>query len=91
MRFSYTSRDEKHFVVLLHLHEEQDLSFLLRVLYYWEQRNLTKEQLNAKYPKTLQEYNELQEKSSIKDKQKKKLIGKTRYKKFMDDIKQLKN
>jgi len=56
------SKDQQ-FVVIMHLHHEEDLSFLLSVLYYWEDLYPS---FTKSYPKTLKEYLDKREKEKEK-------------------------
>ena len=63
---------EKHktYSVLVHLGNEEDLSFLLRVLYYWENKYPS---FTSKHPKTPEEYAKYKEYLSKKEADKAKL------------------
>ena len=67
----YTRPSKKEdFVVLLHLSEEQDLSFLLKVLYFQDEKSmkdLTAEQRAEKYPTTWDGYMKLKALKAAQD------------------------
>jgi len=48
----------KNYTVLVHLANEEDLSFLLKVLYHWEEKYPT---FTLKHPKTVEEYHKFKE------------------------------
>jgi len=48
-----SKEENTHYIVLAHLNEEEDISFLIKVLYYWEELNPT---FSKNQPKTIEEY-----------------------------------
>lgn len=57
---------EKRYRVIIHLCQEEEISILLKVLYWWEELYPGK----SKYPQTLQEYIEMREREKKREEQK---------------------
>ena len=53
---------DKKYRVIIHLSQEEEISILLKVLYFWEELYPTK-----KYPQTLQEYIDTREKEKKRE------------------------
>jgi len=55
---------ERTYVVIAHLSEEEDISFLVKVLYYWE---MLYPQFSHKYPQTVEQYKVYKEQKEKKE------------------------
>lgn len=53
--------------MLAHLTEEEDITFLLKVLYYWEEMY---PRFTSKQPKTVEQYKAFKEKQALKEQNK---------------------
>ena len=58
------AKEKKKAIVMLHLATEEDLSFLVKVFYYWEELYPT---FTKKYPQTYEEYKKNKESQSKKE------------------------